>query len=429
MRASAASASAAAAAVLALAAVAGVAGVAGAAPPRADRPVAGESIGGGKPARVDLVIAIDATGSMFDEVFVARATALAAVDAYARADPPIDLRVGVVTYRDKGDDPRVVPFELTSDLAAVRKFINAVDAKGGGDRRESVWFALQTAIRTLKWDLDKNTAKSLLVIGDAPSKTYKGEPDLVPLAAEAKAKRIVMSAIAISKADDTLAEFTRIAKLGGGSFATVEPPPPRTDVPRGKPPPGRDVVFVVDTTGSMSGSIAAVRTKVHALAKTMAAEGGGGDSALQEFGEVRFGLVDYRDRGDAWVAKMRTPLTSDMGRFLSEVDKLYADGGGDWPESVTKGLMVALDDKMGWGAGSGKAIVLVGDAEPHRYKGEPSYEDLARDAGARAIPINTVGCSGDSEVPPFKKIASLSGGEFYTLAKLGRAVDDSVGGK
>jgi hypothetical protein len=280
----------------------------------------------------------------------------------------------------------------------------------------------------MSWDPERNTAKTVLLIGDAPSKTYAGEPTIDKLAPEARKKKIALSAVAITRADDTITEFAKISEWGGGGLALVDPPPPRTDIPRTKLP-GRDVVFVVDTTGSMGGVISAVRAKVHKLAKAMSDEGAGGDSTLQEFAEVRFGLVDYRDRGDLWVAKMRTPLTSDISHFLAEVNKLSADGGGDWPESVTKGLMVALDDKMGWDPLAGKAIVLVGDAEPHRYGGEPSYEDLARDAGARTIPINTVACSGDTEVPPFKKIASLSGGDFYRLAGLGKAVDHSVTGK
>jgi Mg-chelatase subunit ChlD len=52
-----------------------------------------------------------------------------------------------------------------------------------------------------------------------------------------------------------------------------------------------DVVFVLDTTGSMSGLIDAAKEKIWSIASTMA--------AAQPTPEIRIGLVGYRDRGDA----------------------------------------------------------------------------------------------------------------------------------
>ena len=405
----------------------GAVGVADAAAPAG--PIAGEDIEPRPPGKVDLVLAIDGTGSMFDEVFAAKAAAMLAIDSYVLANPLGMLRVGVVVYRDTVDERRIETFDLSPDVGAARAFLAGVVPGGGGDRRESVYFGLQTAVKEMAWDPDENTPKSVLVIGDAPSKTYKGELGLKKIAAEARKASITLNAIAISDADDTLAEFNKIAMLGGGSFRRVPPPPKRTDIPRVELPPGRDVMFVVDTTGSMGGSIAAVRRKVAALAKSEFLASAGGDSKLQEWSSVRFGLVDYRDRGDAWVAKMRVPLTTDFGTFMAAVNKLRAGGGGDWPESVTKAMMVALDKRAGWSYEASKSMVLVGDAEPHRYKGEPHYETVAKEAGVRNIPINTVACSGGSEVRPFKKIAELSGGKMYRLKSLGAAVDASVKGE
>ncbi|MDH5346070.1 MAG: VWA domain-containing protein, partial [Gammaproteobacteria bacterium] len=57
-----------------------------------------------------------------------------------------------------------------------------------------------------------------------------------------------------------------------------------------------DVVFVLDTTGSMSGLIDTAKEKIWAIASTMA--------SAQPTPDIRIGLVGYRDRGDAYVTRV-----------------------------------------------------------------------------------------------------------------------------
>lgn len=57
-----------------------------------------------------------------------------------------------------------------------------------------------------------------------------------------------------------------------------------------------EVVFVLDTTGSMSGLIQAAKEKVWSIASTMAQA----DPAP----EIKMGLVAYRDRGDEYVTRV-----------------------------------------------------------------------------------------------------------------------------
>ena len=52
--------------------------------------------------------------------------------------------------------------------------------------------------------------------------------------------------------------------------------------------PKIDVVFVLDTTGSMSGLIQTAKDKIWSIASTMA--------SAQPTPEIRIGLVGYRDR-------------------------------------------------------------------------------------------------------------------------------------
>mgnify|MGYP002700656316 CR=1 FL=1 len=94
-----------------------------------------------------------------------------------------------------------------------------------------------------------------------------------------------------------------------------------------------DVVFVLDTTGSMGGLIQAAKEKIWSIASTMA--------SAQNAPVVRIGLVAYRDRGDAYVTKV-VDLSDDLDSVYASLMDFQAGGGGDTPESVNKGLHDAV---------------------------------------------------------------------------------------
>ncbi|MBN1899878.1 VWA domain-containing protein [Candidatus Sumerlaeota bacterium] len=117
--------------------------------------------------------------------------------------------------------------------------------------------------------------------------------------------------------------------------------------------PEIDVVFALDTTGSMSGLIAAAKEKVWAIANTLA--------TVEPSPVIRMGLVGYRDRGDQYITK-RTDLTSDLDAIYTELMDYMAQGGGDTPESVNQALHEAVS-LMNWSKNENayKVIFLVGD--------------------------------------------------------------------
>ena len=69
-----------------------------------------------------------------------------------------------------------------------------------------------------------------------------------------------------------------------------------------------EVVFVLDTTGSMGGLIHAAKEKIWSIASTLA--------QAQQAPEISMGLVAFRDRGDAYVTQV-----VDLYRVL---DSMYA---------------------------------------------------------------------------------------------------------
>jgi Mg-chelatase subunit ChlD len=180
--------------------------------------------------------------------------------------------------------------------------------------------------------------------------------------------------------------------------------------------PQIDVVFALDTTGSMSGMIAGAKRKIWSLANEI--------SSGQPRPIVRFGLVGYRDIGDAYVTKV-TGLSTDMDAMYDELMAFTADGGGDGPEHVNQALADSLD-KMEWKQGPKvlRLVFLVGDAPPHNdYEDGLNSEALARRAQEKGIIINAIRTGTDTATgDAWQKIASLGGGQYHSIAQSGGMV-------
>ena len=179
--------------------------------------------------------------------------------------------------------------------------------------------------------------------------------------------------------------------------------------------PKIDVVFVLDTTGSMSDLIQTAKEKIWSIATTMA--------SAQQAPEIRIGLVAYRDRGDAYVTRV-VDLSADLDSVYATLMDFQANGGGDGPESVNKALYDAVHT-MSWSQQDQayQVIFLVGDAPPHMDYNEVRYPEIVASALDKGIVINTIQCG---EMPmtvgPWTQIAGLSHGEFFQVEQAGGAV-------
>jgi Mg-chelatase subunit ChlD len=180
--------------------------------------------------------------------------------------------------------------------------------------------------------------------------------------------------------------------------------------------PAVEVMFVLDTTGSMGDLIAAAKEKIWSIANTLATA----DPAP----EIRMGLVGYRDRGDAYVTTY-TPLSDDLDAVYSRLIEFQADGGGDTPESVNQALYEAVT-KTAWSKNPStyRVIFLVGDAPPQMaYPDDIKYQRTCALAAGNDITINAIQC-GDlaATTPVWQEIARLAEGRFFNVAQSGSAV-------
>lgn len=175
-----------------------------------------------------------------------------------------------------------------------------------------------------------------------------------------------------------------------------------------------DLLFLVDATGSMDDEIAKLKASMVDIADQI--------YGLPEQPDVRFGLVHYRDRGDAYVVRTHD-FTHDLQQFQKILSDLRAAGGGDYPESLNEALNRSLNE-LDWrtGARDGdtlRLILLVADAPPHLDYGWQSYAydtDMI-DATRRGIKIFPVGASGLEEQGEYiyRQMAQFTGGKFVFL--------------
>lgn len=139
-----------------------------------------------------------------------------------------------------------------------------------------------------------------------------------------------------------------------------------------------DIVFVFDTTGSMSGAITGVKESIV-----------GFSNALQASGlDVRVGAVTFGDAFDTVAAtsgikggvalgtpaappnfdtaeRPTFPLSSDFAAFREFIGSNSARGGNDSPENGMGATEFAYD-KMGWRPGASKVLIMITDVVQHQ---------------------------------------------------------------
>lgn len=147
---------------------------------------------------VDVVFAIDATGSMKDDIEQLRKEWVPRlIDSLKDFK---DIRFGLLLYRDYGDNFRyknlpVKFFDFTKDINIFNKNLNGfkINGKEGGDIPEAVYEALYASLEFYEWRPDAQ--KKIILIGDAephpaPRGTKKYTKELVQKTAVEKQIKI-----------------------------------------------------------------------------------------------------------------------------------------------------------------------------------------------------------------------------------------------
>ena len=175
---------------------------------------------GGVP--LDVLLLLDATGSMSDEIHQIKATLLSISARIGELPSRPDLRFGMVTYRDRGDEFITRVYDFDHDVQQFSDTIREVVADGGGDNSESLNEALYTAIHEPSWRLDDAIRLVFLVADAPPHLDYAQDYDYAKEMIEANSRGIKIFAIASSGLDDQGEYiFRQIAQHTMGRFIFI----------------------------------------------------------------------------------------------------------------------------------------------------------------------------------------------------------------
>ena len=119
-----------------------------------------------RPNALDVAFVIDVTGSMGDELTYLTREFESIVRRVERQHPGVDLRFGLVAYRDHGDQFVVRRWDFTRSAREMQQQLASLRAGGGGDYPEAMDEALESALG-LDWRTG-TAARMVFLVADAP---------------------------------------------------------------------------------------------------------------------------------------------------------------------------------------------------------------------------------------------------------------------
>lgn len=195
-----------------------------------------------------------------------------------------------------------------------------------------------------------------------------------------------------------------------------------------------DIVFVIDTTGSMGGAISSVANELPQII---------GTAKVASDGDLRIGLVTFGD-----LVSTRHNLTTDIAAVEASILALTAVGGGGYPEAHDEALREVITHDAMCTNGSEfttdfrplaeKIIVLVTDAKPAGCNDnyEAGVDDVnahqrALDAFAAGIRISAVFVptnhnGGAEAVAALQDYAATTAGSYREVASNGEGTGEAI---
>ncbi|MBK8903056.1 MAG: VWA domain-containing protein [Anaerolineaceae bacterium] len=191
-------------------------------------------------SQIDLVLVIDATGSMAPELAQLKAGLDQVATEFSTLPGEPALRYGFVVYRDQDKGESTQLFALTDNWTLFAENLTSVTAVGGGNYSEDVQNGLYQAVANMHWQ--PAATKLLIVLGDAPP--HQSIPDAPTIeettliAAERNITIYTIGSDGINEAG--MAIFQQIAESHNGRFIYL------TDMPEDMAPAATNAYATTD---------------------------------------------------------------------------------------------------------------------------------------------------------------------------------------
>lgn len=166
-----------------------------------------------------------------------------------------------------------------------------------------------------------------------------------------------------------------------------------------------EVVFVIDSTGSMGGEITAVKNNAVDFAQYLASN----DISL------RLGLIDYRDitadgNDSTIVHSSDYSYWMNVTEFISALTNVSVNGGGDFNETPIDGLGHLTEGTFSWSSDAYKFAILITDAgyKKNNNHGISDMNDMIQRLSAADIQVSTITPS--DQYATYGNLAGFTGG-------------------
>lgn len=164
-----------------------------------------------------------------------------------------------------------------------------------------------------------------------------------------------------------------------------------------------EVMFILDTTGSMGDEITYLQKDFSAIAEEVSN------------GHMTFSVNFYRDEGDDYVTRCNG-FTDDIRDLQRKLNAEYADGGGDTPEAVAEILSETMTSDE-WHEDTNKIAFLIFDAPPHSDADSEALLQAAiaaaAERGIRLVPVVASNAERDTEL--FGRAVSIMTNSNYVF--------------
>ena len=184
-------------------------------------------IQGARKMGLDVVFIFDATSSMAEFLRQVKVKIANLVMSFKTLVPT--TRIGLVAYRDRGDNFVTKAYPLTHKTQQLQQFLQGIDPVGGGDLEEAMDEGVRVAISEFNWE--KNSKKIILIIGDAPPHPQNMQKtiELIEKFRTQKGGMVATLDTSIQNyqpsgpeaSRSVLPEFRQLAEAGGGESARM----------------------------------------------------------------------------------------------------------------------------------------------------------------------------------------------------------------
>ena len=182
---------------------------------------ASSSFSSAKPV-VEVGFVLDTTGSMGPLIEGAKRKIWSIATSIVDTNPDAEIRMGLVAYRDIGDEYVTKVFPLTTDIQDLYAHLLELKARGGGDWPESVNEALHVGVTKLSWTQGHEVRRIMFLVGDAPPRMDYAQdtkyPEVMNIARE---RDIVVNAVQAGGARDTERVWREVAQMGRGRYIPI----------------------------------------------------------------------------------------------------------------------------------------------------------------------------------------------------------------